>query len=68
LGLAKLCGAVVIVTDKVARLEEWPFTGCTFDSLGERASHLFVGDGASTAAPGVPHALPLCRIACGGKL
>jgi hypothetical protein len=49
LGLAKILGAVAIVSDKSVRLKEWAYAGYTFNLLGALASHLLAGDG--------PHAL-----------
>jgi hypothetical protein len=53
LGLAKILGAVAIVSDRSRTLNEWAYAGYTFDLLGAVASHLFVGDGAIVAAPAI---------------
>jgi hypothetical protein len=53
LGLAKILGAVAIVTNRSPRLREWVYAGFCFDLIGAIASHLFVGDGAVTLAPAV---------------
>lgn len=53
LGLAKILGAVAILTNKSPRLREWAYAGYTFDLLGAIASHLFVGDGAFALVPAI---------------
>jgi hypothetical protein len=59
LGLAKVLGAVAIVSNRSRTLKEWAYAGYTFDLLGAVASHLFSGDGAIAAAPAVMVALVL---------
>jgi hypothetical protein len=59
LGLAKLLGAVAIVSERSRRLKEWAYAGYAFNLLGAVASHLFVGDGAIVAAPAAMLALVL---------
>jgi hypothetical protein len=53
LGLAKLLGAVAIVSNRSRTLKEWAYAGYTFDLLGAVASHLISGDGLFAAVPGV---------------
>jgi hypothetical protein len=53
LGLAKILGAVAIVSDRSRTLKEWAYAGYTFDLIGATASHLIVGDGPLAALPGV---------------
>jgi DoxX-like family len=59
LGLAKILGAVAIVTNRSRALAEWAYAGYVFDLIGALASHLIVGDGAVAAAPLVMLALVL---------
>jgi hypothetical protein len=53
LGLAKILGAVAVVSDRSRTLKEWAYAGYSFDLLGAFASHLIMGDGPLAAAPGV---------------
>lgn len=53
LGLAKILGAVAIVSDRSRTLKEWAYAGYAFDLIGAVASHLIVGDGPLAAAPAV---------------
>jgi hypothetical protein len=53
LGLAKVLGAVAIVSGRSKRLKEWAYAGYTFDLLGAIASHLIVGDAAFAAVPAI---------------
>jgi hypothetical protein len=53
LGLAKLLGAVAIVSNRSKTLKEWAYAGYVFDLLGAIASHLIVGDGPLALAPAV---------------
>jgi uncharacterized membrane protein YphA (DoxX/SURF4 family) len=48
-GLAKIFGAVAILTGRIDRLVEWAYAGFTFLFLGATASHLLAGD--TTHAP-----------------
>jgi len=59
LGLAKILGAVEIVTNRSRTLTEWAYAGYAFDLIGAVASHLIVGDGPVAAAPAVMLALVL---------
>jgi hypothetical protein len=59
LGLAKILGAVAIVTNRSRTLTEWAYAGYAFDLIGAVASHLVVGDGPVAAAPAVMLALVL---------
>jgi hypothetical protein len=59
LGLAKLLGAVAIVSNRSRTLKEWAYAGYVFDLCGAVASHLIVGDGAIAAAPAIMLALVL---------
>ena len=52
LGLAKVLGAVAIVSKRSKTLEEWAYAGYTFNLLGAIASHLFVSDVGGAIAPG----------------
>jgi len=42
LGVAKLCGCIVIVLPKLARLKEWAYAGIVFDLVGAIYSGLMV--------------------------
>jgi hypothetical protein len=53
LGLAKVLGAVAIVSNKSVRLKEWAYAGYTFNLLGASASHLFSGDGLLALVPAI---------------
>jgi hypothetical protein len=44
LGVAKLLGAVAIVSSVSPMLKEWAYAGFTFDVCGALASHVSVGD------------------------
>jgi len=59
LGLAKVLGAVAIVSNRSKTLKEWAYAGYTFNLLGAVASHLIVGDGPVAAAPAIVLALVL---------
>ena len=59
LGLAKVLGAVAIVSSRSRILKEWAYAGYAFDLLGAIASHLIVGDGAFAAVPAIVFALVL---------
>jgi DoxX-like family len=59
LGLAKVLGAVAIVSGRSRTLKEWAYAGYTFDLLGAIASHLIVGDGPFAAVPAIVLALVL---------
>jgi hypothetical protein len=59
LGLAKVLGAVAIVTNRSRTLTEWAYAGYVFDLVGALASHLIVGDGPVAAAPAIMLALVL---------
>jgi hypothetical protein len=52
LGLAKLLGAVAIISNRSRLLAEWAYAGYTFDVLGAMVSHAVVGDGLMVLAPG----------------
>jgi uncharacterized membrane protein YphA (DoxX/SURF4 family) len=51
LGLAKIFGAIAILSDKSPRLKEWAYAGFTFDFVGATASHLFADDAGHAAFP-----------------
>jgi hypothetical protein len=53
LGLAKVLGAVAIVSNRSRTLKEWAYAGYVFNLLGATASHLIVGDGLFAAAPAI---------------
>jgi hypothetical protein len=59
LGLAKILGAVAIVSGRSRTLKEWANAGYTFELLGAIASHLIVGHGAFAAVPAIMMALVL---------
>jgi hypothetical protein len=59
LGLAKILGAVAIVSNRSRTLAEWAYAGYVFDLIGAMASHLIVGDGPVAAAPAIMLALVL---------
>jgi DoxX-like family len=59
LGLAKVLGAIAIVSGRSRTLKEWAYAGYTFDLLGAIASHLIVGDGPFAAVPAIVLALVL---------
>jgi hypothetical protein len=59
LGLAKILGAVAIVTNRSRTLAEWAYAGFVFDLAFAVASHLIVGDGPIAVAPAVMLALVL---------
>jgi DoxX-like family len=59
LGLAKVLGAVAIMSGRSRTLTEWAYAGYTFDLLGAIASHLIVGVGAFAAVPATVMALVL---------
>jgi uncharacterized membrane protein YphA (DoxX/SURF4 family) len=44
LGLAKILGALAILTGRFPKLKEWAYAGFTFDFLGAIASHILAGD------------------------
>ena len=51
MGLAKILGAIAIVSNRSTRLKEWAYAGYTIELLGATASHLFAGDGPKAAIP-----------------
>jgi uncharacterized membrane protein YphA (DoxX/SURF4 family) len=51
LGLAKILGAVAILSGRSATLKEWAYAGFTFDFLGATASHVLAGDPAHAPIP-----------------
>lgn len=51
LGLAKILGAIAIVSNRSRTLKEWAFAGFAFDLLGATASHLLAGDAAHAPLP-----------------
>ena len=53
LGIAKILGAIVILTPGLQRLKEWAFAGLAFDVTGALYSHLSVGDPPSVWMPAV---------------
>lgn len=44
LGVAKVLGALAILSGRRRGLKEWAYAGFAFDFLGAAASHAFVGD------------------------
>jgi hypothetical protein len=53
LGLAKILGAVAIVSDRSRTLKEWAYAGYAIDLVGALASHLIAGDGPLAAPPAI---------------
>jgi hypothetical protein len=51
LGTAKILGAVVILTNRPARMVEWAYAGYVILFLGATASHLLAGDPAHAPIP-----------------
>ena len=51
LGLAKVLGAIAILSGRSPRLKEWAYAGFTFDFLGATASYLLVGNTAQAPIP-----------------
>ena len=51
LGVAKILGAIAIVTPIFPRLKEWAYAGCVFDLIGAAWSHAASGDSAHVSAP-----------------
>lgn len=51
LGLAKILGAIAILTSRFPKLTEWAYAGFTFLFLGATASHLLAGDTAHAPIP-----------------
>ena len=51
LGVAKVLGAVAVLSNRSRVLKEWAYAGFTFDLLGAFASHLISGDGPLALAP-----------------
>jgi hypothetical protein len=52
-GLAKVLGAVAIVSGRSRMLKEWAYAGYSFTLIVATISHVIVGDGAVSAAPAV---------------
>lgn len=42
IGLAKILGAIALVTPRFKRLKEWAYAGFTFDFIGAIWSHFYV--------------------------
>lgn len=51
LGLAKILGAIAIVSNQSRTLKEWAYAGFAFDLLGATASHLLAGDAVHAPLP-----------------
>lgn len=51
LGLAKILGAVAILSGRSAMLKEWAYAGFAFDFLGATASHVLAGDPSHAPIP-----------------
>lgn len=51
LGLAKILGAIAILTPGFPKLTEWAYAGFTFLFVGATASHLLAGDTAHAPFP-----------------
>jgi uncharacterized membrane protein YphA (DoxX/SURF4 family) len=50
LGVWKVLGAAALLAPRFPRLKEWAYAGAIFHYTGAVASHLAVGDGATTVA------------------
>lgn len=51
LGLAKILGAIAIISNRSRTLKEWAYAGFAFDLLGATASHLLAGDAVHAPLP-----------------
>jgi hypothetical protein len=51
LALAKLLGALAILTGRLPLMKEWAYAGYSFMLLGATASHLLAGDNAHAPIP-----------------
>jgi uncharacterized membrane protein YphA (DoxX/SURF4 family) len=51
LGVAKILGAVAILTGLSRRLKEWAYAGFVFDLIGAAYSHFQSGEGAKAPGP-----------------
>lgn len=51
LGLAKILGAIAIISNRSRTLTEWAYAGFAFNLLGATASHLLAGDAAHAPVP-----------------
>ena len=51
LGVAKVLGAIIILTDRNRRLSEWAYAGFGILFLGAGASHLLAGDSPHAPIP-----------------
>jgi len=51
LGIAKLLGAVAVLTGLFPRIKEWAYAGLAFNLIGASYSHLCAGDGPKALGP-----------------
>jgi uncharacterized membrane protein YphA (DoxX/SURF4 family) len=51
LGVAKLLGAVAVLTGLFPRIKEWAYAGLAFNLIGAAYSHLCAGDGPKALGP-----------------
>jgi VIT1/CCC1 family predicted Fe2+/Mn2+ transporter len=51
LGIAKLCGALVLIAPGFRLLKEWAYAGFTFVWIGACIAHASAGDGAKSFTP-----------------
>jgi hypothetical protein len=51
LGIAKLCGAIVLLVPGLPKLKEWAYAGFTYMWIAATVAHYLAGDGALVAAP-----------------
>ncbi len=57
LGLAKILGAIAILTGRFPKLKEWAYAGFAFDFLGAATSHVLAGDQGNAPLPLILFAL-----------
>jgi hypothetical protein len=50
-GIAKLCGAIVLLVPGLPKLKEWAYAGFTYMWIAATVAHYLAGDGALVAAP-----------------
>jgi DoxX-like family len=51
LGIAKLAGAIVLLSPRLPTLKEWAYAGFTFMWIAATAAHYLAGDGALVLLP-----------------
>ena len=65
--LAKILGAMAILSNRVATLREWAYAGFSFLFLGAAASHILANDAAHAPPAVVFFVLLMGSYACGNK-